>query len=257
MMNFVLLECHCVFNSAEDKYKKRPTMCNMDKGPGIHCLADKCPYFSYKSTDEGLVYIGENSVSEKEMLFGGEEDLLLWSDICKNKMKEAYDDYQMSNLSDMSDFHCGDCDCHEVICRVKIDSFHSITIRKNPECNFYDDEVIVELETPEKNYIVAVDSFSYEVYDCITKSIDECVSSDLGEVHWMSGAPYNAGGLELQLTKMLQNKFEMKVVKSKISEDPTVPYIIKFGLVVREEILYDLKLVMQKIKERHREIFAD
>ena len=86
MMNFVLLECHCVFNSAEDKYKKRPTMCNMDKGPGIHCLADKCPYFSYKSTDEGLVYIGENSVSEKEMLFGGEEDLLLWSDICKNKM---------------------------------------------------------------------------------------------------------------------------------------------------------------------------
>ena len=73
----------------------------------------------------------------------------------------------------------------------------------------------------------------------------------------MSGAPYNAGGLELQLTKMLQNKFEMKVVKSKISEDPTVPYIIKFGLVVREEILYDLKLVMQKIKERHREIFSD
>lgn len=255
MINYILSECHCTYNSAEKKNRERPFVCDIENGPSFRCLAENCPYLSFRSTDEGLVYVGENSVSEKEILFGGEEDLQLWEKICKSKIKEAWEDYQKRKLADTSTYNSNDSNCINIIGQIKIDPFHNIILRKNPECYFYDDEVIVELTTPKKNYIVAVDSFSYEVNDSITNSIDECMTSAPGNIYWMLGAPCNVGGFELQLIKTVQNDFELRVVKSKISEHPITPFVIEYGLAVSSEMLYDWKAMLKRIKEKYEIMF--
>lgn len=111
--NHVLLEVYCSFGTNDEKNENVPEFCPTVKEAGFHCLENNCKYCGYTYADYEFAYADKQGLvpdSGYWIGFGGDmeaedydeeknENLkALWKDICKQKIKEAYEEYK--KLSD-------------------------------------------------------------------------------------------------------------------------------------------------------------
>lgn len=94
-INHLIIEGYC------EEVIDKSLPCSGDLILSIECF--KCPKFSYTIAPNEIAYSNENSIAEKWIGFGGEMEpvdetkmeghLNLWERICKEKIKEALNDY--------------------------------------------------------------------------------------------------------------------------------------------------------------------
>jgi hypothetical protein len=80
-----------------------PNYCESPENiPGYFCLENRCPHMTFSSHENALCYVGEKSVVEEIISFGGEmieetddEIQLLdkWKEISMSKLNEAYEEF--------------------------------------------------------------------------------------------------------------------------------------------------------------------
>ena len=112
MMSHVLLEAFCTFDWGDETKEDRSSVCVSKSGyPSYQCFWHKCPHLAFTSCENAICYVGEDSMAEEIIMFGGEMEhdynctdgiqekelslskLKLWESIAKKKVNEAYDDY--------------------------------------------------------------------------------------------------------------------------------------------------------------------
>lgn len=96
MLNHILLEVYCTKNCDENIAKEKPIFCSGEFVARYNCLLNKCPFFAFTSHENALCYINENSEAEEIISLGEEDDLLLWKEISKKKIEEAYNCFTKS-----------------------------------------------------------------------------------------------------------------------------------------------------------------
>ncbi|SHH36929.1 hypothetical protein [Tepidibacter thalassicus] len=102
----VMLEVYCAYDYKKYKNNHMPSFCKKGIGkPGYHCFENECEFISYTNVSHQISYVGELSEVKTDIGFGGEMEptnydkeqrkklLAIWENICKNKIKEAYDEY--------------------------------------------------------------------------------------------------------------------------------------------------------------------
>ena len=97
----LLIECFCNYD-----YKNKKTKCFTGNKIGIECLEHNCKHFLYTKCPNEIAYTNENWVVEKETDFIGfgnemeenciyDKNILIkkWTEICREKINEAYEEY--------------------------------------------------------------------------------------------------------------------------------------------------------------------
>lgn len=105
----ILLEVYCKYNWIENNKEPFPEFCERGvENPGYHCLNENCKFIAFTEAPFEIAYAGEKGEvpdGEAWMGFGGDmqpEDAnenkinelrALWESVCREKIKEAYDEY--------------------------------------------------------------------------------------------------------------------------------------------------------------------
>ena len=112
MMSHILLEAYCILERSDKKSEDHTSACVSISGqPSFECFFHKCPYLTFASCENAICYIGDASVAEEIIIFGGEmenvenagDDMCRkqiisdrtkqWKQISQNKINEAYEEY--------------------------------------------------------------------------------------------------------------------------------------------------------------------
>lgn len=118
----ILLEVYCGYKHGKKKKIPIPQFCkNGIDNPGYDCFKNQCQFVSYTECPNEFCFAGElGEVHDQESYigFGGEmepdscdeEDrkrlILLWQQICKKKIQEAYEEYMKAQREDDADQAC-------------------------------------------------------------------------------------------------------------------------------------------------------
>ena len=102
MFTHILLEVYCKKNHEKGICEDSTPLCESKNNiPQYSCLLNKCPFVMFTSHENALCYINQNSEAEEIISLGGEmcdavdesSAKLLWEEIAKQKIDEAYTTY--------------------------------------------------------------------------------------------------------------------------------------------------------------------